>query len=156
VDGLLAESQALIDNIVYHWDQLLIKRKFREHLRNAWGELRNVFDTVRGNIRQNYESLRSRLQEIGFEGYQGTLKLGTLTDIWSRFRENGVPFLKDLLEYLSVAFESLSEVFSPLKAVKELVDSVKWFLSPSKDWTDVAESFSFIHPLKPPEAAIKK
>jgi hypothetical protein len=45
--------------------------------------------------------------------------------------------LKDLLEYLSVCFDSLAKAFPQLEAVKELVDAVKWYLSPSEKWVEV-------------------
>src|SRR4029453_17064278 len=112
---LLEEAKGLFDNIVYYWDQLLFKRSFRQRLRDAWGELRDILANLATELRDNItDTIKNDLRRVGFDGNQLKLKLDTLTEIWSRFHENELPFLKDLLEYLSVCFDSLAKAFPQL------------------------------------------
>jgi hypothetical protein len=69
VRKLLEEAKSLFDNIVYYWDQLLFKRSFRQRLRDAWGELRDILANLATELSDNMtETVQNGLRRIGFDG----------------------------------------------------------------------------------------
>ena len=130
----LEESRGLCDNIIYHWDQLLFKRKFRPSLRSVWDELRLIFDEVLTKI--NLPDFKEKLREAGLDGSQLRLKLDMINDVWARFQERGlVTLLQDVLEWISVYLGSLTKAFPELEAVNEFIDAIRWLISQNEKLT---------------------
>ncbi|MEZ4618436.1 MAG: hypothetical protein R2867_23380 [Caldilineaceae bacterium] len=130
----LEEVRGLFDNAVYHWDQLLFKRKFRMGIRDAWTELRIRFNEVIRNL--GLPEFEEKLREAGLDGIQLTLKLDVLNDVWEQFKERGlVSLLLDVLEWIGIYLDSLAMVFPQIEGVKEFVDVVTSLISQNENLT---------------------
>jgi hypothetical protein len=132
LSGLLGETEGLFDNIIYNWDQLLFKEKFRDPLRKAWEEIKLGFRNL------TMDEGGDKFSNAGLAGNSLKLKLDTLNDAWKSFHEKGgvSRLLKGLLELIGVLFDSLSKVFPQLEAFKELIDGVKWYISQNESLSE--------------------
>ena len=128
----LDELYKLLDNVVFHWDQILFEQEFRKQLREAWQELRGPFSELRNDFanRSANEDVQRDLRNVGLgetqdppgQGQpQRNLKFSALTAIWRRFVSRPtIRILKDLLSMIDEILDSLAQALPPLKAVKEL------------------------------------
>lgn len=128
---LFTEVRGLLDNVVYYWNQILFRDdELKPQIASAWEDVKSQALNVAA---EEFSSANSNdLKNAGLaEGSaQLGLKLKILNDLWDRFKQvGGVRSLTNLLDYLSVLFDSLSKVFPQLEACKEFVDALKWLTS---------------------------
>jgi hypothetical protein len=131
----LDELYYLLDNIVFHWEQILFEEAFRPRIRAAWLELRGRFIELRNDFADQSanEDFQSNLRNVGLgetQPQQGQaqrdLKFRGLNTIWRRFFERPtIRKLKELLGWIDEILDSLAEVLPGLKAVKEFKETIE-------------------------------
>lgn len=130
LDGLLEEVPALLDNIVYYWDQLLFMIDVRPALQNGWGELRQRIAESWSSFKADLGQTSSKLNDAGLSGEQLKLKLSVINDLWDRFKNRGTPGrLRDLIEWIEALFDSIAKVVPQIEALKEFVVLVKGLIN---------------------------
>jgi hypothetical protein len=128
LEEFVEESQALFDNIVGPWNQILFEEEDRKPLVDAWNDLRPHVPTIQVRVGQ----VDPTFTNAGLVGPQLDSKLQSLTNAWKKFVAGGtVKLLKNLLGWINLILGSIAALFPPttvaaeaLKEFKEVIDKL--------------------------------
>lgn len=126
MDGLLATTQALLDNVVWCWSDLLFAQDMREPVRAAWVDL--SFDRLRGEVADLPEE---DLYAVGLAGPQLNLKLAGLSQVLTPFTlAPTIPRLLKVFDWLLSILGSLAGLSRHVEQLKEFVEVLQKLI----DW----------------------
>jgi hypothetical protein len=118
----IVQTRNLLDNMFFHWDQLLFPRAMRQPLQDGWTDAR----TQTMDIEYQLPPLSTQLQGLGLDGKQLAVKLQGTTRAWRRFALfGGIDQLKKLLAWINRLLKSLKdalplfELWEEMKAAAE-------------------------------------
>lgn len=114
IDELLTTVQALLENMIFCWSDLLFAAAMRPQIREAWYEL--DFQAMRADIAE------ADLSEVGLAGAQLTLKLSGLSGVLQPFIM--APSVRKLLP----VFDWVLSILGSLAGVSRLLEQLKEFL----------------------------
>lgn len=126
MDGLLSTVQALLENVVFCWSDLLFAQDMRETIRAAWEDLRI------GSLRDEVAGLsEEELQAVGLAGPQLTLKLAALSGVLTPFTlAPSIPRLLKVFDWLLSILGSLAGLSRHVEQLKEFVEVLQKLI----DW----------------------
>ena len=126
MDGLLAAVQALLDNVVWCWSDLLLAKDMREPVRAAWEDLQ--IERLRGEVAGLPEE---DLYAVGLAGPQLNLKLAGLSQVLTPFTlAPSVPRLLKVFDWLLSILGSLAGLSRHVEQLKEFVEVLQKLI----DW----------------------
>jgi hypothetical protein len=122
------EVEGFFINIVFHWDQVLLPKKYRDRIQQVWPEIgRTLRNIISGNL-----TATQNFNDAGLESgsNQLTLKLEVLSDIWKKFNENGSPrLLKGVLRVINLILGSISTEMKMAEKIKEFGEFLENLIS---------------------------
>ena len=126
MDGLLDTTQALLDNVVRCWSDLLFAQDMREPVRAAWADL--SFARLREEVARLPEE---DLYAVGLAGPQLNLKLAGLSQVLTPFtRAPSIPRLLKVFDWLLSILGSLAGLSRHVEQLKEFVEVLQKLI----DW----------------------
>lgn len=125
IDEMLIAVQALLENVVFCWSDLLFAAAMRPQIRDAWSEL--DFQSLRADVAD------VDLSEVGLTGAQLKLKLAGLSGALTPFTT--APSLRKLLD----VFDWVLSILGSLANLSRRVEQLKEFMEVLKKLGDWAQ-----------------
>ncbi len=120
LDAFVETTEGLLDNVAFHWSELLFEEGDRNPIRDAWNELKQTVPMIRQGVRTLTQTL---LQQAGLFGAQLTAKLNAVNQAWENFQIWGsVKKLKKLLGWTILVLGSLSSILPGAEALQEMAE----------------------------------